>query len=298
MRTASLRKQKEILAEKVNERTRDLKEKNLLLEKANATLQEDKEIIKSQTEELKATAENLEKTNKELASINDTKDKLFSIIGHDLRNPFNVILGYTDLLLSNYDEWETGQIREIIEQIDKSSKSAFHLLDNLLHWSRSQQGTLEYAPSPTGVSEAIETVTLEVTPFSEKKGIAIIPLLEDKKAKVNADVNMLTLILRNLLMNAVKFSNRGGEIFIRAESSNHRYIRFSIQDQGIGMDEKTCENLFKLNKKPGATGTEGEKGTGLGLILCKEFVTRHGGTLWVTSKKKEGTTFFFTIPQA
>ncbi len=298
MRTASLRKQKAMLSEKVNERTRNLNEKNILLERANTILRDNQKIIKSQTEELKATAENLEETNKKLASINATKDKLFSIIGHDLKNPFNVILGYTDLLLSNFNEWKPEQIKELIEQINKSSESACILLDNLLQWSKSQQGTLEFAPLSTEVGEIIDTVLEEVMPFANKKGVEIIPLFEDKKAKVNADINMLTCICRNLLMNAVKFSNTHDKVIINTKNYDARFILFSIKDEGTGMDEKTINDLFKLNKNSVARGTGGEKGTGLGLILCHEFVTMHEGKIWAESKANEGSTFFFTIPKA
>jgi signal transduction histidine kinase/ligand-binding sensor domain-containing protein len=290
-RTASLRKQKELLTRKVEERTKNLNDKTILLEKRQ-------QLIQEQSEELKSIAENLEETNNELTSINATKDKLFSIIAHDLKNPFNVILGYTDLLINNFDSWEEGQKLEFLGFIKESSGNAYNLLENLLNWSRSQGGILEFNPISIGANEIINDVLQEVMSSARKKGIEIINLISDDNLKIFADQNMFSLICRNLLMNAIKYSNPGGHIFIDIKDYDQEFIRFAITDHGVGMNKSKAESLFNADNNTSTSGTGGEKGTGLGLILCKEFVTRHKGKIWLESKPYKGTTFFFTIPKS
>ena len=304
IRDASLRKQKKLLATKVEERTRELQEKNTLLIKqsedlikTNILLKENQDIIREQSEELKATAENMENVNKELAHTNLTKDKLFSIIAHDLKNPFNVILGYTDLLITNFDEWADSQKVELLGFIKESSANAYNLLENLLNWSRSQRGTLEYDPVPANASENIELAIQEVISLARKKGVEIVNKFRDRKFQIMADQNMLALICRNLLTNAIKFSNPGGQVFIDVTDKNNGFACFSISDQGIGMEKTKTETLFNPDLNTSTAGTSGEKGTGLGLILCKEFIAKHNGEIWVESKLDKGTTFYFTIPK-
>jgi ligand-binding sensor domain-containing protein/signal transduction histidine kinase len=304
-RTASLRKQKELLLKKVEERTNDLNEKNVLLEKqsdnlikTNTLLEIRQETIKSQSEELKVIAENLEETNKELTQINATKDKLFSIIAHDLKNPFNVILGYSDLLLNNYYNWDDGQKLEILSYLKESSGNAYSLLENLLNWSRSERGTLEFYPVSLSGSEIVEMATKDVISFARKKGVEIIYEGSENTTQVYADMNMLLLICRNLLMNAIKFSIPGGSITINITDYDQKFVCFSIRDKGIGMDNEKVAMLFKFEKNSSSPGTSGEKGTGLGLILCHDFVLKQGGKIWVESKINMGTTFHFTIPKS
>ncbi|MBN2774808.1 MAG: hypothetical protein JXR31_11195, partial [Prolixibacteraceae bacterium] len=282
-RTSTLRRQKKLLSQMVEERTHDLNHKNELLKQQsdhlteiNTQLRQNQEIIKSQSEELKSTAENLEEANKELASINTTKDKLFSIIAHDLKNPFNVILGYSDLLISNFNKWDQAQNLEILGYIKESSSSAYNLLENLLHWSRSQRGVLDFSPESINICDIFENILGEVLSFSRKKVVQIINLSNDSNLTVFADYNMLTLICRNLLMNAIKFSNSGSKVYINALEKDN-FIQFSIADNGIGMDQDKIDSLFNLDKASSVNGTEGEKGTGLGLILCYEFVMLHKG---------------------
>ncbi|NQU85567.1 MAG: hypothetical protein HQ541_07385 [Mariniphaga sp.] len=311
IRTSNLRKQKKVLTKKVQERTKDLQNKNIqlkqksddlnktnsLLKKRQLTINKQSEELKTQAEELKVIAENLEETNTELTRINATKDMLFSIIAHDLKNPFNVILGYTDLLLSNFNDWESSQSLEILGYIKESSANAYNLLENLLHWSRSQRGVLEFNPSPTNAAEIINMVFTEVISFARKKEVEIVNLFNDESLQVNADPDMLTLICRNLLMNAIKFSNTGNKVFIDIEDDATGFVRFSVSDQGVGMEKEKVESLFNMEKTSSTRGTDGEKGTGLGLVLCKEFVLLHKGRIWVESKVNEGATFFFTIPK-
>ena len=305
LRTSSLRKQRRLLAEKVEERTRNLNEKNALLKKqsedlvkTNALLHRNQDIIKTQSEELKTIADNLEKTNKELEEINATKDKLFSIVAHDLKNPFNVILGYTDVLINNFGSWEDNQKLEMLQSVKESSTNAYNLLENLLNWSRSQRGTLEFEPSAANASEYVRQVLQEVVSFAKKKGVILVNRMNSDKLEIYADPNMLTLICRNLLMNAIKFTKPGKHVYIDSKNFNSEFVLFSVEDEGIGIPREKMDRLFNAENTIVTQGTSGEKGTGLGLILCKEFVSQHGGKIWVESQPGKGTTFFFTIPKS
>lgn len=296
-RMAVLVRQKKQLERKVQERTKMLNEKNILLEKRQLIIENQSEELIVQAEELRVTAENVEETNIELMQINATKDKLFSIIAHDLLNPFNVILGFTDSLLENFETWNEKQKLEVLNYIKDSSESAFNLLENLLHWSRSQKGMIEFSPTNFGVSAKINSVLAEVASFALKKEVKIVNLFNDNVFKINADENMFKLICRNLLMNAVKFSNPSGEVFVDVQPDyNESFIRFSVRDQGVGMEKEKADKLFNSESNNSTRGTKGEKGVGLGLILCHDFVKAHKGEIWVESQLNKGTTIFFTIP--
>ena len=312
LRTASLHKRNEWLAQKVEERTKalfsknkllkksseELKNTNIILKKRQEIIEKQSEELKQQAEELKVIADNLEATNKELIKTNDTKDKLFSIIGHDLKNPFNIILGYTDILIDSFREFNENQVQELLVSVKESSASAYNLLDNLLNWARSQSGELEFFPEKILISDLIESITPEIMPFSRKKGIEILTDF-DNDINLRADINMLTLTCRNLLMNSVKFSNPGNSINFEIKKQDSKHALFSVKDQGIGIPEEKVKTLFNSDFYiKSSQGTAGEKGTGLGLVLCKEFITRHSGTIWVESKVSSGTTFYFTIPLA
>lgn len=312
LRTASLIKQKKNLEHLVWERTNDLNEKNkllkdktkklietnLLLEKRQYIIETQKEDLRLQAEKLKEIAKNLEITNVELSQINATKDKLFSIIAHDLINPFNVILGFTNELIINFRNWTDNEKLTVLGYVLQSSDNTFKLLENLLQWSRSQKGSLEFKPVLVNVSEITNEVLNDVMHFAMKKEVEIIDRCSDTSLQVFADSQMLKIICRNLLMNAVKFSHHGGKTFIEVEDYNASFVRFSIIDQGVGMERDKAESLFDLQSTKSTEGTDGEKGVGLGLLLCKDFVALHKGNIWVESKLGEGSTFFFTIPRS
>ena len=302
-RIASLRKQKRILAIQVEDRTKDLKEKNTLLKqqsedlsKSNQLLKQNQDTIEQQKEELEQTAINLDKLNQELKSINATKDKLFSIIAHDLINPFNIILGQTELLYSRLREDSNEENYKLIKSICESSNNAFILLENLLNWSRSQQGKLEYSPKIINASEVVNQVISEVQSIASNKNVKIHWSVYD--FKILADKDMLMLVFRNLLINAIKFSHVGGEVSIKVDQLEKAFIRFGIVDNGVGINEEKLKTLFENENSPTNTfGTIGEKGTGLGLLLCKEFIELHQGKIWAESNVGVETTFYFTIPK-
>lgn len=236
------------------------------------------------------------KLNQLLVEANQTKEKLFSIIAHDLRNPFNIILGYSDLLLEKYDDFDRDAIKSILSDLKSAGNSTFALLENLLHWSRAQDGAFDFFPEAIELTEMAQEVIKEINSLAKKKEIELINKLPQYKQVIYADRNMLTLVFRNLLTNAVKFSNSGGKVYIDMEYDNSDAAVFKIKDEGIGISPEKAKTLFKFEKSKSSKGTEGEKGTGLGLILCYEFIVKHGGKIWVESEEGKGSTFYFTIP--
>ncbi|MGM0551084.1 MAG: PAS domain S-box protein [Bacteroidota bacterium] len=234
------------------------------------------------------------KANKQkLIELNATKDKFFSIIAHDLKNPFNSILGISELLLKQLDTMEPKDIKELAEAIYNSGQNAYSLLENLLQWSNSQTGRIAFHPEMLILNDVVREVGNLIKGTATQKEISIkceIP----KNIPIQADRNMLHTILRNLITNATKFTQRGGTITITAKRPNG-YTQISISDNGIGMNQVTRNNLFSIDRKNTETGTENEKGSGLGLILCKEFVEKHKGKIWAESTPGKGSTFYFTI---
>ncbi|MBN1820559.1 MAG: hypothetical protein JW833_07575 [Prolixibacteraceae bacterium] len=239
--------------------------------------------------------ENVKKRTEELAKINATKDKLFSIIAHDLKNPFNIILGYTDLLIENFENYDKKSLNVILTDLKESGENAYALLENLLNWSRAQRGTIDFLPEKLSVSEFLPSIIAEVNSVAKKKNITIINHADKKNISIYADLNMLLLICRNLLTNAIKFSDQGQEIIVDV-IKNEDFIVFSFKDNGIGIEPGKMKSLFEIGENESKTGTGGEKGTGLGLILSKEFVIRHGGNIWVESIPGTGSIFYFSIP--
>ncbi len=233
-------------------------------------------------------------SEKLLKELNATKDKFFSIIAHDLKNPFNSILGFSDLLVRNIDKYDKSKIKTFVQAINESSKNTFKLLENLLQWSRSQTGRINFNPERISAKELIAESTGLVQNQFKKKNISVNYSVQNSLELV-ADRNMLNTVLRNLISNAVKFTPREGNVEIKAIKENSNVI-FSVSDNGIGMDKQKQEKLFKISEKVSSVGTENEQGTGIGLILCKEFVEKHNGKIWAESQVNKGSIFYFTIP--
>lgn len=242
----------------------------------------------------KRDAEAIEKYVTELNDLNKTKDKFFSIIAHDLKNPFVTLLGFSEILLSDFKELQSEEVLYYISEMKKSADLSHSLLQNLLQWSRSQTGKIEYHPQQLELKNIIRQNILLVDKSAEKKSINIMNNIQ-AELKVKADEDMLNTIVRNLLTNAIKFTSKDGIISVDASSQNG-CAEIRIKDNGIGMDEETVNKLFRLDVTHSTSGTENETGTGLGLILCKEFIEKHGGKIWVDSKLGIGTTFSFTLP--
>lgn len=250
-------------------------------------------VIEDITERKKAEAE-INCKNEELIKLNTEKDKFFSIIAHDLRSPFNSLLGFTELLEKELPTMSRDQIQKIVVTMRKSATNLYALLENLLEWSRLQRGLITFNPEPMLLMPKVLAETAMVIESANEKEIEInYDIPED--LKVYADENMLSGILRNLASNAVKFTPKGGKVTISAKSLDHT-VECSLRDTGIGMNRQMKENLFNMDVNTSRKGTEKEPSNGLGLILCNEFVEKHGGKLWVESEEGKGSTFYFTIP--
>jgi PAS domain S-box-containing protein len=244
--------------------------------------------------ERKMIEEERKDTLQKLEELNQTKDNFFSIISHDLRSPFNSILGFTEVLKNEFDELKKEEIKLYIDSLYQSSRHIYTLLNNLLQYSKFQLGKVEFTQKSLDLNKIIEN-NLEILSGSAlKKEIKLIKNLKES-ISVIADEDMLNSILLNLITNAIKFSERGSEITVSAFEEGN-FANISISDTGVGMNEKTLKNLFKLNAEKSKPGTENESGTGLGLLIVKQFVEKHGGYIHVTSQSSKGSIFSFTIP--
>jgi len=236
----------------------------------------------------------LQQNEARLRELNATKDKFFSIIAHDLKNPFNSIMGFCDLLIEKIDDQDYKGIEEFAEIIQKSSHHAMNLLMNLLEWSRSQTGSMDFSPKRIDIVELIYEVSDLLNYSALKKSINISKELP-QNATVLADKAMISTILRNLISNAIKFTNQGGKIIISAEQKQDELL-VTINDNGVGIKKADFEKLFRIDESYSTKGTQNEQGTGIGLILCKEFISKHNGKIWIESELGKGSTFYFTIP--
>jgi PAS domain S-box-containing protein len=240
-------------------------------------------------------AEKALKVSKEkYKQLNATKDKFFSIISHDLRNPLGAIFNFSELILENTEIGKFDKVYMYTEVIQKTTKQTLDLLINLLEWSRLQSGKINYEPKNINLLQAVqESLNLLEANYKEKGITASIQIPENLSAY--ADESMLKTILRNLLSNAIKFSNSNDKIIITSVKTKND-ILITIEDTGLGIKKEALEKLFNLEQSFSTKGTQQEKGTGLGLILCKDFIAKHGGRIWVKSQENEGSKFHFTIP--
>lgn len=236
----------------------------------------------------------LRDSEKKLKELNAGKDKFFSILAHDLKNPFMGLMGITDLLIEDFNKLSSIEVIELLRELKFSSKKIYNLLVSLLDWSLITSGKMELNPEVFGLKEIINDVLQIMMTNAKQKEIELFgELCED--LKVNADKKSVHTILRNLISNAVKYTKRNGRIRVSCRSKNEDEIEVFISDTGIGMSQEIIDNLFKIDINQSKPGTENETGTGLGLILCKELVEKNGGVLSFNSIEGRGTTFNFTI---
>lgn len=238
----------------------------------------------------------LKNKNTELRENNVTKDKLFSIIAHDLKNPVGNIQLISELLLDSYQKKDFQTLEELIEMIGSQSKETLSLLETLFDWAKSQAGKINYSPEEVNLKEIVPQVIDIINPAASLKGITIESDVESD-LKVFADKNMIYTVLRNLTSNATKFTHNGGIIQISANKQMDD-IEISVKDTGIGMSPETLRTLFHVDSSITTSGTAGEKGSGLGLIICKEFIEKHGRHIQVDSLPNEGSKFTFCLPSA
>ena len=245
--------------------------------------------------ERKKAEEEINLKNEQLLKLNSEKDKFFSIIAHDLRSPFTGFLGLTQIMAEELSSLTMGEIQDISVRMRNSANNLFSLLENLLEWARMQQGLIPYDPKSIQLLSAVNECVEMVHESAIMKGIKIGYNIPDDLI-VFADGKLLQTIIRNLVSNAVKFTAKGGEISILTEATSEKSVEISVKDSGIGMSSKMVNDLFRLDVQTNRLGTEGEPSTGIGLLLCKEFVAKLGGKIWVESEPGKGSTFYFTLP--
>ncbi len=256
---------------------REIKKKNIELAELNAGLEE-----------------KVSERTKQLSELNATKDKFFSIIAHDLKNPFNALMGFSTLLIDDYDSFDDEEKKDLIKTMNDASENAYKLLQNLLEWSRSQTGSIKWEPDNIQIDKIVnETIGL-LQNQAVNKNITIKGIIP-ANTYAFADENMITTVIRNLMSNALKYTSKGGEVKLYA-SSNNSHVEITVEDNGVGIRQEDIEKLFRIDVNFSTNGTDNEVGTGLGLILCKEFVTKNGGNIWVESEEGKGSKFRFTLP--
>lgn len=243
---------------------------------------------------LENTLKQLNQANEELKELNTSKDRFISILAHDLRGPFSSILGFLDLLTENIREYDIDKIESQINIVNNSAKNTFNLLEDILMWVRANSDKIPYEPQKLNFGTICTEVTENLNLTANTKDITINHSALDE-VNLFADKNMLTTVLRNLISNSIKFTNKKGQIDIYAET-NQTNATITISDNGIGIKPDSINKLFDISQKITTTGTANEKGAGLGLLLCKEFVEKHGGKIWVESEVGKGSTFYFTLP--
>jgi len=234
------------------------------------------------------------KSEAELKKANDTKDKFFSIIAHDLKNPVGMVKSLSEMLKNNYFSLSEEQKHALVTNIGASSVLADSLLQNLLQWALTQKDMIVFSPKRIELSAVLKEGISVILPGASAKNISV-NLLNGREYFINADKNMINTIVRNILSNAVKFSNPGGLIILEIFSEGIFTI-IKISDNGIGMNKEDLEKLFRIDIKNSEIGESKEKGTGLGLILCNEFVKMHGGRININSKPGNGTTVSVCFP--
>lgn len=242
----------------------------------------------------KIAEEEIKDYSKQLEELNSNKDKFFSILAHDLRSPFIALLGYTEILKEELNKLDDRQLIFYASNLYKATQNLFNLLENLLEWSRVQSGKINFNPQEFEFNDLLDSV---VNLFSENIRAKNINLTKefDLNISVLADVNMVESVIRNILSNAIKFTKADGNIKIEAKKLSGK-VMVSVEDDGIGISAEKLESLFKLNVNTSSPGTDNEQGTGLGLIISKEFIEKNGGVLSVESEEGNGSKFTFTLP--
>ena len=251
-------------------------------------------LLQAQNEQISLVNKQLSESEMNLKELNATKDKFFSIISHDLKNPFSSLLSMSESISENFQHTDDEDKLTIFTKIHQSVKHIYSLLNNLLTWSRNQSERISFEPVEFNLSKLIEININLHRIAAEKKGIKLVANYQED-ILAYADREMINTVLRNLISNAVKFSTNDSSIEIETKKENY-HIKVLVKDQGIGISEENLQRLFRIDVKFKATGTAGEKGTGLGLVLCKEFVEKNKGKIKVDSILGEGSVFSFTIP--
>jgi len=249
-----------------------------------------RQLISSLNQEVESS----KRAEEELSKLNAEKDKFFSIIAHDLRGPFNNFLGLTQIMEEELESLSTADLQKMTTGMKASAGKLFDLLENLLKWAKAKQGLMLIEPERLRLFSVINEVMAQFDQAAQKKNIKIENKIEES-ISVFVDPNVLQTVVRNLVSNALKFTPDSGKIVIDARLKA-KIVEVFIRDSGIGMNAKLLENLFRIDVQTSRKGIEGEPSSGLGLILCKEFIEKSGGEIRAESEENKGTTFFFTLP--
>ena len=244
----------------------------------------------------KKAEEELKLKNELLKASSAEKDKFFSIVAHDLRGPMNGFLGLTSIMVDDIEELSAFELKEIATTMRTSAINIYRLIENLLEWSKMQRGKISFDPQPMFLKSSL-TKSIELMKDTAIRKAIELRISIPNQYVVFADIHMLETIIRNLISNSIKFSFKGGTIEISASKTENDMMQIVVKDFGIGMGEEMVSKMFNLTENINRKGTEGEPSTGLGLILCKEFVEKQGGKIWAESTEGEGTSFIFTLPQ-
>jgi PAS domain S-box-containing protein len=251
--------------------------------------------ISREITERKKADEEIRLKNELLQTINAEKDKFFSILAHDLRGPLSAFVAATQILTDEIKNMTLEEVKEITLSMKESATNIYGLLENLLEWSRLKRGGMDFVPENLNLKEKIEACIDVLSESARKKRIKLTFSIPGEM-EVFVDNHMFDAIIRNLVSNAIKFTSPGGEVNVTAGYNNEHSIEVKVSDNGIGMTPELKNKLFLISEKTRRQGTEGEMSTGLGLLLCKEFIEKHGGKIWVESEEGKGSTFSFIIP--
>ncbi|MBN2485969.1 MAG: hypothetical protein JXB34_08335 [Bacteroidales bacterium] len=280
----------------VSQRTQELKSSNEMLVKQSSDLAEINTLLEERQQQIEEQTEEIKSQRDALHDANKTLKRFFSIIAHDLKNPLSTILGFAELMELKYKTWSIEKIGKSAEHIRNSALTIKSLLDNLLQWAGSQSGAIRFNPEFYLLKDVLAQGVEPNINSALAKEISINIGPNDAEVQVRLDFNMITTVFRNLVSNAIKYTMPGGNINISAQLKNYEWV-FAVEDTGVGIDPEHLPTLFKIDNKHTSKGTNDETGTGLGLVLCREFVEKHGGIIQVVSEPGKGSRFVFTIPQ-
>lgn len=272
-----------------------LMHQNIMMHNLNREINKLQRQLIKEKHSLEITLNQLNEVNRELNLANATKDKFFSIIAHDLKNPFNSLIGFSDLLLENISMMDSKSVTDMISYINNTSKSTFLLLEDLLLWSKSQLGRLSFNPQTVLFTDLWGDISESLSLMAVKKGINL-DLNIECNSTVYCDKDMIKTVLRNLVTNAIKFSHENTHIGINAYCYKD-LTTVEVKDSGVGIEPSRIDTIWQVGGKNSTPGTNNESGSGLGLVLCKEFIDLHNGQIWAESTLNQGSSFFFTLPK-
>lgn len=277
---------------------RDITEQKLYeneLKNLVVALRVSSDLTEAKAHEIERLNSQLTESESQLRATNESKDKFFNIIAHDLKGPLGTFKNVTDLLSKGYDSMNSEEVFDFISNLNLSAKQLFNLLENLLAWARTQTGRIPFLPDYFDMKFVVDSSISLLKPTADKKKISLETRIIDE-TKVFADINMINTVVRNLISNAIKFTLEGGKISINC-TENKNHFEFYVEDNGIGIADDVLDKLFRIDVLFTTVGTSNESGTGLGLILCKEFITKNCGKIRVESKPGKGSRFYFTLPK-